>query len=170
MQVSSKPLRNFTVTGFFHRFHEFRKDFLHQLRVSMRAEPSPFLTIFGTGQPMLISKISYGPSSRLAAAISATISGSEPKAAGTRDAPAHPPLRAPEYFYSCRGSPFAHHLHAHQTCSLLPAENPVRHIRHARHRGEDHIVFKFHISDFLTSLNQNSLCVYVPSVRRISVG
>ena len=44
----------------------------------IRAEPSPFLTIFGTGQPMLISKISYGPSSRLAA-ISATISGSEPK-------------------------------------------------------------------------------------------
>ena len=55
---SSKPLRIFTVTGFLRVRTMAERISSTSFGFLINAEPSPFLTIFGTGQPMLMSKIS----------------------------------------------------------------------------------------------------------------
>ena len=75
---SSKPFRIFTVTGFWIAPATFSIIFPARSGFFIRAEPSPLFTTFGTGQPMLISKISNGRSS-ICFAISPIISGSDPK-------------------------------------------------------------------------------------------
>ena len=54
---SSKPLRIFTVTGFRIAFTVSATILYTSFGFFMSADPSPFFTTFGTGQPMLISNI-----------------------------------------------------------------------------------------------------------------
>ncbi len=75
--ASSKPLRSFTVTGFLTARTVFSMILPASSGCFISAEPSPFFTTLGTGQPILISRISNGSSSiRFAASL--IISGSEP--------------------------------------------------------------------------------------------
>ena len=75
----SQPLRNFTVTGTATAFLTASTILAASSGVFMRAEPSPDLTTFPTGQPMLMSRMSAPESSSAMAAASAMISGSCPK-------------------------------------------------------------------------------------------
>ena len=83
LRARSMPARIFTVTGFFTREVMARTIWPASSGSRMRAEPSPFPKTFGTGQPMLKSMTSQGPSSRRTA-ISPQISGSEPKSCTAR--------------------------------------------------------------------------------------
>ena len=78
-QPPSKPLRNFTVTGTVTAFTTASTILAASSGSFISAEPSPLLTIFPTGQPMLISRISAPEYSSAMGAASAIISGSWPK-------------------------------------------------------------------------------------------
>ena len=74
----SKPIRIFAVTGFFTAWETFVTISRISSGFLSNADPSPLLTTFGTGQPILISRISNGCSSILFTT-SAIRSGSLPK-------------------------------------------------------------------------------------------
>ena len=75
----SQPLRNFTVTGTLTAAFTLSTILAASSGVFMSAEPSPDLTIFPTGQPMLMSRISAPEISSAMTAASAMTSGSWPK-------------------------------------------------------------------------------------------
>ena len=75
----SKPLRNLTVTGTETAFTTASTILPASSGSRMSAEPSPLLTTFPTGQPMLTSRMSAPESSSASLAASARISGSWPK-------------------------------------------------------------------------------------------
>ena len=87
---SSQPLRNLTVTGTSTAFTTAAITLDASSGSFISAEPSPLFTIFGAGQPMLMSMISQPDFSSASFAPSAIVSGSCPKiwaAAGCSSAP-----------------------------------------------------------------------------------
>ena len=75
----SQPIRVFTVTGTSTASTTARTIWPASCGSFIRALPSPLLTIFGMGQPMLISKKSQPEWPRASLAACAMISGSLPK-------------------------------------------------------------------------------------------
>ena len=75
----SQPLRIFTVTGTETAFTTASTIRAARSGSRMRALPSPLFTIFGIGQPMLMSRKSAPDSSSAKAAASAITEGSFPK-------------------------------------------------------------------------------------------